>query len=441
MGEYVSNELKIGDGPLGSVELSDGSGKITSSPMLTFNMKTGTLTSNSFLGDGGNLSNIAMTDPSGVPGQVAYFSNGQYKLVGDSGLTYLNSKLALTGDLTVSGDFTVGGNTYVSNNVIFNDPIIQLGNSSPVNTTLGTVLSRPGGNVMMAYLSSENTSAYMNTLVFGYTFGSANGTLLPVDTSNNLDVRVVGNLTADYYTGNASHMTGTTSATTGSYGTATKIPQITVDSNGRITSISNVVVDPTFLTLQQVSDTGNTTSNTIQFTNSGISFLTSGKVGISNSNPSNLLSVGQNTWVSSNLIFTSGNVMATSYLGNASQLVSTTGASAGTYGSTSQIPNITIDSNGRLTSISTSTIATTLQAVSDNGNTTSNTIQFTNSGISFLTSGKVGIANSNPSNLLSVGQNTWVSANLIYTSGNIMATSYLGDASQLVGTTGATAGT
>ena len=114
-------------------------------------------------------------------------------------------------------------------------------------------------------------------------------------------------------------------------------------------------------TLQQVTDKGNTTSNTVQFTNATTSLVTSGNVGISNTNPTFTLSVGSNTYVSdtgSNTIVTTGNISANYYLGNGGLL---------------------------------SNISRTLQQVTDAGNTTSNTVQFTNAGTSLTTSGNVSI--------------------------------------------------
>lgn len=48
----------------------------------------------------------------------------------------------------------------------------------------------------------------------------------------------------------------------------------------------------------------------------------------------------------------SGVVTATSYVGSGSSLTGLTGASSGTYGSSSQVAQITVDSNNRITSIS-----------------------------------------------------------------------------------------
>lgn len=87
-------------------------------------------------------------------------------------------------------------------------------------------------------------------------------------------------------------------------------------------------------TLQEVSDNGNVTSNTVQFTNGVTSLTASGNV------------------------LVTGNVTAEFFAGDGSNLTG---------------------------------IATTLQAVSDNGNVTSNTIQFTNVTTGFITTSNIEI--------------------------------------------------
>ena len=73
-------------------------------------------------------------------------------------------------------------------------------------------------------------------------------------------------------------------------------------------------------------------------------------------------------------------------------------------------------------------LVTTLQAVSDNGNTTSNTIQFTNSGTSLVTNGKLGVSNVGPGHTLSVGTDFYVDEggdNTVVITGNTSVTSNL----------------
>jgi hypothetical protein len=160
-------------------------------------------------------------------------------------------------------------------------------------------------------------------------------------------------------------------------------------------------------TLQSVTDNGNTTSNTLQLTNA-----TTGLV------------------VDSNLVV-GGNVTATTFLGDGGLLsnIATTLQSVTDNGNTTsntlQLTNATtglvVDSNlvvgGNVTAttflgdgglLSNVTASVSIQQSSDVGNTTSNTLQFTNPTTAFVTQSNVGIQNTSPTNTLSVGSNLHV---------------------------------
>ena len=281
------------------------------------------------------------TVATGTTGQIAFYNQSNV-LGGSVGLGYNSGSQALTvgGSLSVGGDLFITGNTYSGNNVVFNDAIVEFGNSVPNETTLGLLFQRPAGNVMMAYLSTEAGGAYANTLTLGYTFSGANGSLLTPDLGNTLPVHVLGSVAADsgfygqvkgsntvsastvsattlvgtlsgsnaitgssltlgsnlttsdtganvvtvtgnisarYLLGNASTLTGAAPAT---YGNATHVSQITVDATGRITGIANVAISQSTANLAQVVNLGNVTSNTVQFTNPTTSLVTSSNVSI-----------------------------------------------------------------------------------------------------------------------------------------------------------------
>ena len=126
--------------------------------------------------------------------------------------------------------------------------------------------------------------------------------------------------------------------------------------------------------LEAAVKNGNVTSNTVSFNNTLVGFTTLSNVGIANGAPSHTLDVGSNLYIDdtgSNILVVTGNVHATgSYYGDGSKLTG---------------------------------LVTTLQDVSDNGNTTSNVVQFTNP-----TTGLV------------------VDSNLVV-GGNVTATTFLGD--------------
>ena len=78
------------------------------------------------------------------------------------------------------------------------------------------------------------------------------------------------------------------------------------------------------------------------------------KVGIGTSTPNYLLHVFGG--IGATNIYVSGVVTATSYVGSGASLTGLTGATAATYGSATQVPQIVVDSNNRITSISNITI-------------------------------------------------------------------------------------
>ena len=108
--------------------------------------------------------------------------------------------------------------------------------------------------------------------------------------------------------------------------------------------------------LQEVTEEGASTSNTVEFTN-----VTTGLV------------------VSSN-ITVDGNVTADYFVGDGSNVTNTVDVAQGTYGDGgSNVTTITISEYGRISGVSnTEIIRHTLSNVVNTGNTTSNTVEFTN---------------------------------------------------------------
>jgi hypothetical protein len=175
-------------------------------------------------------------------------------------------------------------------------------------------------------------------------------------------------------------------------------------------------------TLNAIVNQGNTTSNTVQFTNADTGIVATGNIVVEEGGffvgdgsklvniPTDFESIIVNGNTTSNVV----------YFANTDVAIQASG-------------NVVVDSdsffigNGGLLS----NIATTLEDISNQGNTTSNTIQFTNSDIGFVTTANVGIANSAPTNHLSVGSNLHVNdtgSNVLTVHGNVAAnTLTLGD--------------
>ena len=337
-----------------------------------------------FLGDGGLLSNITSVSTT-------------LQAASDNGNTTSNT-LQFTNTTTgfvVDSNIVVGGN--VTATTFLGDGGL-LSNISGVSTTLQGV-SETGNTTSNTLQFTNTTTGFVvdsNIVVGGNvtatTFLGDGGLLSNITTVSSTlqDISDTGNTTS-----NTLQFTNTTTG-------------LVVDSNivvgGNVTAttflgdgglLSNIAT-----TLQAVTDNGNTSSNTLQFTNT-----TTGLV------------------VDSNIVV-GGNVTATTFLGDGgllSNIATTLQAvtdNGNTTSNTLQFTNTTtglvVDSNivvgGNVTATTflgdgglLSNIATTLQAVTDNGNTTSNTLQFTNT-----TTGLV------------------VDSNIVV-GGNVTATTFLGD--------------
>ena len=111
-----------------------------------------------------------------------------------------------------------------------------------------------------------------------------------------------------------------TAVTAGSYGTASQVPSYTVDAQGRLTAASNT---------------------TISITSSNVSNFTEAVQD----------AMGGTLTNSSEITFTYNDPANTQ-----SAALATTGVTAATYGSTSQVPQIAINSKGRITSATNVTV-------------------------------------------------------------------------------------
>ena len=152
--------------------------------------------------------------------------------------------------------------------------------------------------------------------------------------------------------------------------------------------------------LEQITENGNVTTGTIQFTNTSTSLVTLGSVGIANTVPIHDLDLGSNLFMEdtgSNVVHVTGNIYATRFIGDGAFLEN---------------------------------IASNLEQITENGNVTTGTIQFTNATTSLVTLGSVGIANTAPIHDLNVGSNLYVEdagSNVVHVTGNVYATRFIGD--------------
>jgi hypothetical protein len=477
-GNTVSNTIRFTN--LGMSFVSNGSAAVSNAnPDPGYLLSVGTRTrfsdtdSNALTTSGDIKSNLIYANayystwttsvPGGTYGTNSFIpvieidANGRIINITEVGATAsLNIQQALANGNLAAQAISFTGTTAIMTNPGSN---VGIGNTNPLNLlSIGsnTYFTEFGSNIMVVNGNVSANVGYFTSIQTSSNVGISNinpSNLLCIgsktrfnDTGSNTGMITDGNVTASRYYGSAqflSNVAGVTTAAT--YGSTSNMPQIVVDASGRI---SNIASTPVILTLAQAVAYGNTTSNTIQFTNALNSLVTAGNAGIANANPSNLLCIGVNTRFndtgSNTGMITDGNVTASRYYGSAQFLSNVAGATpAATYGSASNMPQIVVDASGRIASISSTPVILTLAQAVGYGNATSNTVQFTNAVNSLVTAGNAGIGNANPSNLLCIGSKTRFndtgSNTGMITDGNVTAIRYYGSAQFLSNVAGVTA--
>ena len=243
---------------------------------------------------------IANTNPQGhtlTVGSNVYIDDDGSNVVHILGNTYISEDLTVGGDIHFKGDVTL----IATQNLNITDAIVELGKNNTSSDTvldLGLLMNRPESNVAVGYLESSDE------LVMAYTESSASSSTIVPLASEDLRVKVygdltaTGNVTATYLHGDGSELTGiaTTLQSVSDFGnTTSNTLQFTNDTTA-ITTTSNIIVGgrvtgssfhcdggtlsnvSTVSTLGDIVDLGNTTSNTVLFTNTNAAFKATGGI-------------------------------------------------------------------------------------------------------------------------------------------------------------------
>ena len=225
-------------------------------------------------------------------------------------------------------------------------------------------------------------------------------------------------------------------------------------------------------TLQEITDTGNVTSNTTQFTNLITSVVTSSNVGVANLDPIHTLDVGANVYIDdlgSNTIYTSGTTYSSKYKGETAEITDsvttrdtivdkifpkTNGyvrfmSNVGVL-NTAPIHTLDIGANVQIDEYGSNTFYTSGNVYSEHVKSSNITVSGTidtdeviinhvnaksTNFVNFTSN--VGILNTAPIHTLDIGANVQIDelgSNTFYTSGNVHANKFTGDEITLTGT-------
>jgi len=272
----TSNNLQVG----GNLYVRD-----TDANVLTVN---GNVVASYFEGDGSKLSGIVtdlqgVTDNGNVTTNVVQFSNattglvttanievgGDIKVVGlsagtvpyvasdkflkDSFITMTGDATVITSNLDVTGNIFMRGNKFIveSETKLINDAIIGIANNNASSTTdKGIIMqndpSNANGNVAIIHHGAGG--GFADQLTFGYTADPLDTVTVTNDLTKELTVNVLGNV----------------------------ITQNNLSVGGTL-SINNITAAAQH-SLQAVTNVGNVTSNTVQFSNAITSLVASSNI-------------------------------------------------------------------------------------------------------------------------------------------------------------------
>ena len=302
--------VDINGGTIDSADITLGVGN-------TLNVTAGTLTlaDNQISGDkieGGTIGNVTVTNlTSGNVNIDGGFIDGTAigHTTPDSG-TFTN--LARTSPAGVTAG-TYGSKTTV--------PIVNVDASGFINgITTDTLTFSLGGNEITLGDDVDNLTIDSATITKLNVTGTA--TLASVDINGGtIDGTTIGHTTPDSATFTNLTRTSPSGVTAGAYGSVTEIPVVTVDASGFVDSIGKVTISTTMNT---AADTG------------------TGSVNLLDSSLAIVGGVGIDTTASGRTITISA---------------ATSGVVAGTYGSNTEIPVITVDSYGQVDSVGLSSVS------------------------------------------------------------------------------------
>lgn len=287
--------------------------------------------------DAGNLLTLDIGQPVATTDNVTFNDVTVSGTLTSDDITSTN--VTVSGNATISGDLTVNGTTTTLNSTTLDVDDINItvakgaANAAAANLAGLTV---DGASATLTYTSADdrwNLNKDLNVAnVYGDVTGDVTGNVTGnADTATALQTgrtfTIGGDTTAPgvSFDGTGNILLTTTLAnsgvTAGTYGSGSAVPSIIVDAKGRITSASEVAVSSD---LPIAGDSGTDTVSLLTDT-----LTLAGGTGLTSAVTNNTFTVN----------------------------LDNTAVTAGTYGSASLVPVITVDQQGRLTSASTVSVA------------------------------------------------------------------------------------
>jgi len=305
---------------------------------------SGVVTASSFVGAlTGNVTG-------NVTGNATGLSGTPNITVGTIGATSLN----------VSGVSTFAGITTVTGPTLF---VKQLDASGVVTAT--------SASLSQLSVSGVSTTVTLNVGTGGTVITTTSAGLVGIGTTNprfKLEVGAVGTSGTSLHVNGDTRITGILSIGQGTITLDGSNNQVNVGTGVTLHHTNGVQVGgntlhSTVLTVNQINATGVVTATTFFGSLTGTATTAQGLTGTPNITVGTIdgsslyisgvstLGITTTTNLTAQQLNVSGVVTATSFSGSASNLTNITGASANTYGNETSVPQIVVDGNGRITSI------------------------------------------------------------------------------------------